>query len=215
MYTLNPGTTHYHESDRGRFPSPHEVRDAPADACVRDGDEDVAFRKRRRGLDEDTDYQPPGPRRVGVHFFVSAVSDRILFQTLRRYVPRGKPSHAYSPLLVGPDLKLENSEEDLRLVSSDLEDCPEVWIGELSDYVLETQKRQKQVEKWFESSILVGFPRTFFGSVSYTPAGTKHQDRSSDVTPLRLQVGKHSATPAYTAPLTTRGLFIKRTRQWL
>ena len=160
MYTPNPGTTHYHESDRGRFPSPHEVRDAPADACLRDGDEDVAFRKRRRGLDEDTDYQPPGPRRVGAHFFVSPISDRFLFQTLRRYVPRGKPSHAYSPPLVGPDLKVENSEEDLRLVSSDLDDCPEVWIGELSDYVLETQKRQKQVEKWFESSILVGSPRT-------------------------------------------------------
>jgi DNA helicase INO80 len=45
--------------------------------------------------------------------------------------------------------------DEAQLASSDLEDCEEVWIEELSDYVLETQKRQNEVEKWFEASVLV------------------------------------------------------------
>ena len=49
------------------------------------------------------------------------------------------------------------SEEELRLASSDLEDCEEVWIGELSEYILETHKRQKQVQLWFDASVLVSF----------------------------------------------------------
>lgn len=47
------------------------------------------------------------------------------------------------------------TDEELRLASSDLEDCEEVWIGELGDYMLETQKRQNQVADWFEASIVV------------------------------------------------------------
>ncbi|KII93252.1 hypothetical protein PLICRDRAFT_35440 [Plicaturopsis crispa FD-325 SS-3] len=45
--------------------------------------------------------------------------------------------------------------EQARLASSDLEDSEEIWFAELGHYVLETQKRQKQVEIWFEHSILV------------------------------------------------------------
>ena len=48
-----------------------------------------------------------------------------------------------------------SNEEERRLVSSDLSDCEEVWIGDLSDYIMETHKRQRQVESWFEASILV------------------------------------------------------------
>ncbi|KAJ7706045.1 SNF2 family N-terminal domain-containing protein [Mycena rosella] len=44
--------------------------------------------------------------------------------------------------------------EESQLTSSDLEDCEDVWIEELSDYILETQKRQNEVEKWFEASVL-------------------------------------------------------------
>ena len=47
------------------------------------------------------------------------------------------------------------TEEELRLASSDLSDCEEVWIQELSEYYLETQKRQRQVEMWFEDSCVV------------------------------------------------------------
>ncbi|KAH8120417.1 SNF2 family N-terminal domain-containing protein [Phellopilus nigrolimitatus] len=43
-------------------------------------------------------------------------------------------------------------EEELRLASSDLDDCEEIWIQEMSYYCLETQKRQRQVELWFEDS---------------------------------------------------------------
>ena len=49
----------------------------------------------------------------------------------------------------------EPTEEELRLGSSDLSDCEEVWIQELSHYYLETQKRQRQVELWFEDSCVV------------------------------------------------------------
>ncbi|KAH7909117.1 SNF2 family N-terminal domain-containing protein [Hygrophoropsis aurantiaca] len=46
------------------------------------------------------------------------------------------------------------TEEERRLTSSDLSDCEEVWIGELSDYIIETHKRQRQVESWFGASVL-------------------------------------------------------------
>jgi DNA helicase INO80 len=54
-----------------------------------------------------------------------------------------------------PEVHHGTTDEELRLASSDLEDCEEVWIGELSDYMLETQKRQNQVADWFEASIVV------------------------------------------------------------
>lgn len=41
------------------------------------------------------------------------------------------------------------------LVSSDLDDCPEVWQGELGSYVLETHKRLRQVEAFFSSWTIV------------------------------------------------------------
>jgi DNA helicase INO80 len=50
-----------------------------------------------------------------------------------------------------PELKIEEyrvqTEEERRLASSDLDDCEEIWIGEISEYMLETQKRQKQVKR--------------------------------------------------------------------
>ncbi|KAJ6575249.1 SNF2 family N-terminal domain-containing protein [Mycena capillaripes] len=44
--------------------------------------------------------------------------------------------------------------DEAQLASSDLEDCEEVWVEELSGYILETKKRQNEVEKWFEASVL-------------------------------------------------------------
>lgn len=49
----------------------------------------------------------------------------------------------------------EPSGGDSRLESSDLEDCREVWIDELDDYILETQKRQTQVAQYFWANIIV------------------------------------------------------------
>ena len=32
-----------------------------------------------------------------------------------------------------------SNEEERRVMSSDLSDCKEVWIGDLNDYIMETQ----------------------------------------------------------------------------
>ena len=53
----------------------------------------------------------------------------------------------------------EPSGGDSRLESSDLEDCQEVWIDELDDYILETQKRQTQVTQYFWANIIVSVYR--------------------------------------------------------
>ncbi|KAJ7181791.1 SNF2 family DNA-dependent ATPase [Mycena crocata] len=55
---------------------------------------------------------------------------------------------------IDDDPQREQLEHLAQLASSDLEDCEDVWIEELSDYILETQKRQNEVEKWFEASVL-------------------------------------------------------------
>ena len=67
-----------------------------------------------------------------------------------RRAPRTKPFQHYAPAEPAPP-----TEEELRLASSDLDDCGEIWIQELSDYVLETQKRNKQVDLWFMDSCVV------------------------------------------------------------
>ncbi|THH31999.1 hypothetical protein EUX98_g2177 [Antrodiella citrinella] len=43
----------------------------------------------------------------------------------------------------------EATEEDRRLTSSDLEDCPEIWKGELGNYIMETHRRQRQIDSFF------------------------------------------------------------------
>lgn len=48
----------------------------------------------------------------------------------------------------------ESGEEELK-PSSDLEDCPELWWSELGNYIIETHKRQKQVDAWFSRWIIV------------------------------------------------------------
>jgi hypothetical protein len=93
---------------------------------------------------------------VEFHFGVRIVSLTYPYQSIRRMYPS---SHMHSP---GNDLLAQEAteshkgaDEELRLASSDLEDCEDVWIGELSDYMLETQKRQNHVADWFEASIVV------------------------------------------------------------
>ena len=54
----------------------------------------------------------------------------------------------------------EPTEEELRLMSSDLSDCEDLWIQELSNYVLDTQKRQKEVERWFTDSCIASTVRS-------------------------------------------------------
>ncbi|KAF8640916.1 hypothetical protein AX17_000564 [Amanita inopinata Kibby_2008] len=105
----------------------------------REGEEQHGSKKRRKGHDDDFDYKPPGQRRAPT----------------RKAAQRGKNVRAPSPNGACDRTNLPlKTEEEHRPVSSDLEDCKEVWIAELSDYILDTQKRQNQVEKWFEASLL-------------------------------------------------------------
>lgn len=55
----------------------------------------------------------------------------------------------------GPRRDALHMDEEARLASSDLENCPEVWGPELDDYILETKKRQNQVASYFWTSRLV------------------------------------------------------------
>ena len=85
---------------------------------------------------------------------------------LRRNPPRSKaarPENSPSDSLdvFPPGADPHHSDQDRRLVSSDLSDCEEVWIGDLSDYILETHKRQRQVESWFDASVLVSNTQPF------------------------------------------------------
>jgi DNA helicase INO80 len=76
----------------------------------------------------------------------------------RKSSRKGKEARPPSPVPTNSK-KSQGSDEppndDTLLASSDLEDCREVWIGELGDYVLETKKRQNQVAQYFWSTILV------------------------------------------------------------
>ncbi|TFK76977.1 hypothetical protein BDN72DRAFT_807283 [Pluteus cervinus] len=96
-------------------------------------------RKRRKG-DEDADYQPPGHRR----------------HTPRKHAAKTKHAQVRppSPSPMAPTAPEPMDTDDARLASTDLEDCEDIWLGELSEYMLETQKRQIQVEKWFETTML-------------------------------------------------------------
>ncbi|KAF9015289.1 SNF2 family N-terminal domain-containing protein [Cyathus striatus] len=99
----------------------------------------ATVRKRRRAPEQDIDYPSAVSRRVSSTLMTKQPSP-----TSPPVLDVSDPRHSGQPI----------SEEKRRLVSSDLEDCEEVWLGELSDYILETKKRQNQVAKWFEASIL-------------------------------------------------------------
>ncbi|GLB36274.1 putative DNA-binding domain containing protein [Lyophyllum shimeji] len=105
-------------------------------------EEDAVPRKRRRG---------------GNPEFEASVTRR---SSLRKQPSRAKHLRDPSPLNNSPESAMNAvpeqfmTEEERRLASSDLEDCEELWIGELSEYMLETQKRQNQVADWFQASIM-------------------------------------------------------------
>ncbi|KAI0051741.1 hypothetical protein FA95DRAFT_1511796 [Auriscalpium vulgare] len=110
---------------------------------VADGGPDgqPALKKRKRIADDDGDYHPPGTRRHGP----------------RRHPPRTRQIRTESP--GGADSEpaadaYEPTEDDRRLVSSDLSDCEEIWLGELGDYMLETQKRRRLVVEYFEHTLM-------------------------------------------------------------
>jgi DNA helicase INO80 len=65
------------------------------------------------------------------------------------------------------DVQPGPADKEGKPVSSDLEDCDILWKSELDDYIIYTNKRKQQVEKWFEASVIVSFGRSsFFGAIS-------------------------------------------------
>ncbi|KAI0307777.1 SNF2 family N-terminal domain-containing protein [Multifurca ochricompacta] len=104
----------------------------------------AVHKKRKRAVDDDGDYRPPSTRR----------------HASRRQPPRGRHIRAQSPPLdssepevVAPALR-EPTEEELRLVSSDLSDCEDIWYTEIGYYMLETRRRRRMVEEFFETNVV-------------------------------------------------------------
>ncbi|KAK7058854.1 putative DNA helicase ino80 [Paramarasmius palmivorus] len=135
---LSPRSSRTHRSDRASVGARALSPDGLADP-VGGTDEEPAPRKRRKAK-EDSDYRPPGQRRS------SRKSAKNSKQS--NAVHSGTPLRQYYP----PGEDATNHADNERLVSSDLDDCEEIWLGELSEYILETQKRYTQVEQWFYAS---------------------------------------------------------------
>lgn len=88
-------------------------------------------------------------------------------RNLRRNPPRGKTAESRAirgtvesltpedELLIKEYRPREPPEEERRMVSSDLEDCPEIWQPELGNYVLDTHKRMRQIDAYFNRWIIV------------------------------------------------------------
>ncbi|KAF5375092.1 hypothetical protein D9758_000154 [Tetrapyrgos nigripes] len=101
----------------------------PPESSVNGQDvEEPTPKKRKKASKNDSDYRPPAQRK-----------------STRKRASKGK---ADAQPIEDETSKQPPSEE----YSSDLEDCREIWLADLSDYVLETQKRFRQVEQWFYAS---------------------------------------------------------------
>jgi len=61
---LGHGSSYYHESEGRPFGSHQEAREASVGSYHQDGDVELASKKRRKGPDDDGEYQPPGEKRV-------------------------------------------------------------------------------------------------------------------------------------------------------
>ncbi|TCD67024.1 putative DNA helicase ino80 [Steccherinum ochraceum] len=124
------GNSYYPDREDGTPPSPHMTnggtakhRDAHAEGNGR--------RKRKAGeLEEEDAHAPPGGRR----------------RSSRRNPPRRAAGATADDMDQEP---YEMTEEERRLASSDLDDCPEIWKGELGNYIMETHRRQRQIDSFF------------------------------------------------------------------
>jgi chromatin-remodeling ATPase INO80 len=162
-YMHGQGTDHYRQRVHTQAPvDDEEASEEEAYGGRRNGD--GAGRKKKRTQDDD-DYQPatrrvsgPGSRAMdgldmltGVCVQSTRRTSLKAKQQQQQQRPPSPPSHVRQ---LAPE-PYQPTEEERRLASSDLDDCEEIWVAELSDYMLETRKRQKQVESWFEVSCLV------------------------------------------------------------
>ncbi|KAI0778036.1 SNF2 family N-terminal domain-containing protein [Trametes elegans] len=139
-----PSSSYYAEQEESATPSPRASNGTPVGMPQKEGSVEGpgSGRRKRKLPDDDEDYQPPGQKRQ-----------------LRRNAPRTRQQHRnQTPVSeVVDDTPVEDppesAEEDTR-ISSDLEDCQELWWDELGNYMVETHKRQKQVDLWFSQWII-------------------------------------------------------------
>ncbi|KAI0639257.1 SNF2 family N-terminal domain-containing protein [Trametes polyzona] len=139
-----PSSSYYAEQDESATPSPRASNGTPVGLRQKEGSVEINGRtlRKRKLPDDDEDYQPPGQKRHSRR------------QGLR---PRQQPRNQTPASEVVEDTPVEeppeSAEEDPR-PSSDLEDCQELWWDELGHYIMETHKRQKQVDVWFSQWII-------------------------------------------------------------
>ena len=155
--TFFVGAPHPDDEDRPVL-SPKDLRDS---SYPRLREDTTSWRKKRKTGSEDKEHQSE-TRRVSRTWTGSSPCSscsHISQPTHRKYPSRTKPPRAQSSASEALEPQTAGfrgaTDEEMRLASSDLEDCEEVWFGELGDYMLETQKRQNQVADWFEASIVV------------------------------------------------------------
>lgn len=92
-------------------------------------------------------------------------TDHVHKHASRRQPPRGRHVRAQSPPLDSPEpentapVLREPTEGELRLASSDLSDCEDIWYTEIGYYTLETRRRRRMVEDFFENNIAVSCSR--------------------------------------------------------
>ncbi|KAF5390211.1 hypothetical protein D9757_002808 [Collybiopsis confluens] len=69
---------------------------------------------------------------------------------------RAKQSHSETPARFIPpseNIPGMSRHEDHSILSSDLEDCREIWTDELDQYVFESKTRYQRIENWFHASL--------------------------------------------------------------
>lgn len=202
------GGSHYSRPERLRSLSPHDL----GSGYYRQGETDTSSRKRRRDPEEDDDARELSQGRVRTNLDRFWTPLMILQNGPRKYAPHNKQFHPEdTPSVDGHDVepKVEDlpqpSEEELRLASSDLDDCEEVWIGELSEYILETHKRQKQVELWFDASVLVSDFISFLVKTNSTDftTGTQLDNGGGYVSALRFADSSYTPSSISTPATST------------
>ncbi|EKM60935.1 uncharacterized protein PHACADRAFT_247165 [Phanerochaete carnosa HHB-10118-sp] len=144
--------TMVYQGPRGEFYPEHED-EAAASPRTFNGEADETMsaqghletngrKKRRPGAAEDQEYHPPGTKR----------------RTPRRNPPRGKQTQLTietHEVESQPDqFHHEPTEDERRLASSDLEDCPEIWQPAIGTFIMDSRKRQKQTEQYFNRWII-------------------------------------------------------------
>ncbi|KAG6820380.1 hypothetical protein H0H93_001351 [Arthromyces matolae] len=161
---------HYLPHDRSEEYQPSRFSNLPASTPHH-----LPEHPNRRPLSPDrasdfTPYEPPAndalprKRRRGAN---SEAEENRISMTRRSNLQklRTKPTQSSSARSDSPELdhqqgrQLSSTKEEHHAVSSDLEDCPDIWREELRAYAAKTQRRHSQLADWFKAcSLCTPFP---------------------------------------------------------